>query len=423
MRTLTRLSPLSLGVAGCLAAIALTSSAPAAVDPPPAAPGRVTLDALLAIYDRTAAGPARDKLALEIDQVAGQRYATVSRLYWYRDLDAAKAAARAQQQPILHLRMLGRLDEDLSCANSRLFRATLYANARVSQFLRDNFVLYWSSERPVPRVTIDFGDGRKLERTTTGNSAHYVLDADGTVLDVLPGLYAPAVFQGELAKTLALARTVRTLAGSARAQAIAKFHEAALAADTAAYAGIAGSAYTPISGRLALAAELAPPIRRAQQATIAKAAIEVVDLARIGIDAGKVDRADVAQWAMIGQRIWAIGTAAANERPAAGVLDARSRALITRLHTAGPGAKPTPAAVAAMLARLEQNLVADSALNQFQLRPQIRRRIIRQRDVELASLNAWIYAHVFHTPASDPWLGLHERTDFSGLPGDGLSMR
>ena len=109
--------------------------------------------------------------------------------------------------------MLGRLDEDLSCANSRLFRATLYANQDVSRFLRERFVLYWSSERPVPRVTIDYGDGRRLERTTTGNSAHYVLDEDGNVLDVLPGLYAPTAFRRELEGSLALAARVR---GTAR---------------------------------------------------------------------------------------------------------------------------------------------------------------------------------------------------------------
>jgi hypothetical protein len=55
-------------------------------------------------------------------------------------------------------------------------------------------VLHWESVRPVPRVTIDFGDGRKLERTLTGNSAHYVLTSTGRPLDALPGLYSPAKF-------------------------------------------------------------------------------------------------------------------------------------------------------------------------------------------------------------------------------------
>jgi len=62
----------------------------------------------------------------------------------------------------LSLRLLGRLDEDLSCANSRFFRISLYLNTEVSKLLRDRFILYWQSVRPAPRVTIDFGGGRKL---------------------------------------------------------------------------------------------------------------------------------------------------------------------------------------------------------------------------------------------------------------------
>jgi len=430
MRNLPVVS-LRLGVASCLAALTISAPSPAAVDKAAApANGPAQLEALLASYDRAPAGAARDKLALEVDRVAGQRHATISRLYWYQDLDAAKAAARAQHQPILHLRMLGRLDEDLSCANSRLFRTTLYANAEVSKFLRDNFVLYWSSERPVPRVTIDFGDGRKIERTTTGNSAHYVLDADGTVLDVLPGLYAPSVFEAELGKSLALAKQVRKLDAAARTRAIVAFHERALRAVGEAHAKLAGQVYIPRRGRLLLADEVGEPaIARAQRATMAKAMIETVDLAKIGIDAGTIDRADVAQWTAIGQRMWAIGPKPA-KRPSPGpttmpalVLDPRSRALVEQLHTAGPGAKPTAAQVAAMIARLEQTIVADTALNQLQLRQAIRSHLIADRDLAFASLNAWIYANVFHTPKSDPWLGLHERTDFTGLPGDGVSMR
>jgi hypothetical protein len=43
--------------------------------------------------------------------------------------------------------------------------------------------------------------------------------------------------------------------------------------------------------------------------------------------------------------------------------------------------------------------------------------------VELASLNAFVYSKVFLTPAADPRLGLLPRTDFTGLPGDGVVMR
>src|SRR4029077_6429995 len=123
--------------------------------------------------------------------VAEQRDAYASHLYWYTDLEAAKSAARASHKPILALRMLGNLTEELSCANSRFFRTVLYPNEKVSADLREGFILYWSSERPAPKITIDFGDGRKIERTVTGNSIHYVLDENGNPIDAIPGLYSP----------------------------------------------------------------------------------------------------------------------------------------------------------------------------------------------------------------------------------------
>src|SRR5690606_2917456 len=109
-------------------------------------------------------------------------------------LEAAKAAASATGKPILSLRLLGKLTDEYSCANSRFFRTILYANESVSKQLRENYVLHWESVRPVPKVTIDFGDGRTLERTLTGNSIHYVLDAQGRVIDGIPGLYGPGAF-------------------------------------------------------------------------------------------------------------------------------------------------------------------------------------------------------------------------------------
>jgi hypothetical protein len=87
-------------------------------------------------------------------------------------------------------------------------RTVLYANQGLASYLRENFILHWSSERPVPRITIDFGDGRTIERTITGNSAHYVLDANGEVLDVLTGLYHPMAFHDWLEEVQELARAV-----------------------------------------------------------------------------------------------------------------------------------------------------------------------------------------------------------------------
>src|SRR5687768_5475792 len=114
---------LSIGAAvGLIAALSLATSASTTVTLARVAyrsEGPTRLAAMLARYDAMKPGSERDKLAAEIDTFAGQRYATVSRLFWHTNLDEAKAAAHAQKQPILHLRLLGRLDEELSCANSR----------------------------------------------------------------------------------------------------------------------------------------------------------------------------------------------------------------------------------------------------------------------------------------------------------------
>ncbi len=76
-----------------------------------------------------------------LDRICRQRDCYASHLYWYTDLAKAEAAARAEAKPILSLRLLGNLDDDLSCANSRFFRTTLYANAKIAHMLHDQFVL------------------------------------------------------------------------------------------------------------------------------------------------------------------------------------------------------------------------------------------------------------------------------------------
>ncbi len=138
--------------------------------------------------------PESSRVREAVDTVAGQRDGWASGLYWFTDLDAARAEAARTGRRILSLRLLGNLNEEYCCANSRFFRSVLYANQAVAQVLRDRYVLHWKSVRPAPLLTIDMGDGRRIKRTITGNSIHYVLGADGKVIDALPGIYSPAAF-------------------------------------------------------------------------------------------------------------------------------------------------------------------------------------------------------------------------------------
>src|SRR5262245_20389764 len=56
----------------------------------------------------------------------------------------------------------------------------------------------WESGRPVPTLTLDFGNGNVLTRTLNGNIASYVCTAEGKVLDVLPGIYDATSFRNQL---------------------------------------------------------------------------------------------------------------------------------------------------------------------------------------------------------------------------------
>src|SRR5205807_4692007 len=63
--------------------------------------------------------------------------------------------------------------------------------------------------RPVPQVTIDFGDGRKLKRTLGGNTVMEICLPDGRVVDAFPGLYTPEDLLKEAGQTLELVRSLR----------------------------------------------------------------------------------------------------------------------------------------------------------------------------------------------------------------------
>lgn len=65
----------------------------------------------------------------------------------------------------------------------------LFSDEEVAKDINQKFEPVWVSVREVPIVTIDFGKGHKLTRTLHGNVATYVLCSDGTIVDILPGLY------------------------------------------------------------------------------------------------------------------------------------------------------------------------------------------------------------------------------------------
>lgn len=85
----------------------------------------------------------------------------------------------------------------------------LFSSDPVVKFIHDTFEPAWESLGPVPKVTIDFGNGKTITRTLNGNVATYVCLADGSVLDVLPGIYAPAEYRRQLEQLFLLTQFVQ----------------------------------------------------------------------------------------------------------------------------------------------------------------------------------------------------------------------
>jgi hypothetical protein len=338
---------------------------------------------------------ARFKAAL--DRVCRQRDCASSHLFWYTDLDTAKAAARAQGKPILSLRLLGNLDDELSCANSRFFRTTLYSNPQIAGTMRDAFVLHWSSERPVPKVTVDFGDGRKLCRTVTGNSIHYLLDADGNVLDAIPGLYSPAAFQGQLDSLKVIAASYARVAPEKREEFLSRYH-----------INIFQTVVSRRDRELRVAALSLPP-DQTRKAVVASAAVatrltqsKVMTESRFLSDIGQpLDDVAASLWKKVAERHY-------------GEVHFHPNSLELMK---GKAAQPS----AEMIERMQHSVAEDTARNEYDFHLRIHQWLARGGNTGgFAGFNARVYAELFLTPQTDPWLGLLVDESFSAVDGGGV---
>jgi hypothetical protein len=101
----------------------------------------------------------------------------------------------------------------------------LFSKDSVADFVNRNFEPAWVSVRPVPVVRIDFGDGHVLTRTLHGNILTSVCDADGRVLDALPGIYMPDAYVDRLNQLQLLSKYVAKLPAGDRGDWLRGWHE------------------------------------------------------------------------------------------------------------------------------------------------------------------------------------------------------
>mgnify|MGYP001298324265 CR=1 FL=1 len=337
-------------------------------------------------------------------------------------------------------------------------RTVLYANRQVSELLNSQFVLAWTSERPVPKVTIDFGDGRKLERTITGNAVHYVLDATGTPLEVLPGLYAPERFAQVLATAATLHTELMAQPAELRAGLLQGYHRSRQALAEADFsvalelAGVKpgektvsfleadehGFAHKVDSRMAARAVERAVGKSRVEQpmlvlisrydyAAMEAAATDDVwrkiayrELREIALDSRSLAlMAREVQGATVGME--SLGKVRRAAEPFAAE-KAIARAMSKMVMSEGPIMDKLTApesALAGMVGKFEEALAIDTVRNEYLLRLKATGWLAAGEAGSLDALNERVYRELFLTPRSDPWLGLVSDEAFTGIDAGG----
>lgn len=345
------------------------------------------------------------RLTTALDAVAQQKNSYISGLYWYTDFDEAKKISAASGKPILSLRLLGKLTDEFSCANSRFFRTVLYSNAELAAYLRANFVLHWQSVRPVPIVTIDFGDGRKLERTLTGNSIHYILDSQARVIDALPGLYGPKLF----ARWLCNAQDVfKRVAGKPEHQ-----REALLLAYYRFQQRVALDDWAQVTLEIGGEAPQGFVIEKDAQGALSIAPLAVTK----AITETSILRAMTQTIEALGQitdeEAW---KKIAQLRSSFGTLDDRGISLIKRQN-------PTLSheELARLLKRFQDLIALDTVRNEYLLHSKLYSWLMKDlRANQVDKLNNKVYAELFLTPQTDPWLGLFSSEVYTALDNGGV---
>jgi hypothetical protein len=352
------------------------------------------------------------RLASAIDAVSQQRDSYLSKLYWYTDIDEAKDVARASGKPILSLRLLGKLTDEFSCANSRFFRTVLYSNQEVANELRQRFVLHWQTVRAVPRITIDFGDGRKLERTITGNSIHYILDSQGRPVDGLPGLYSPAAFLEGITRAELVVKALKLKNDAERSQYLTWFHQKRLNEisvnwfkDTQAIGGT-------IPRGMSVTANQAGDALAVMEIAVTKAITEASMLRSMMAGPTALGRVtDEAAW----NKIAALHSGAVK-------LDEASLGLIRKeTERLFGNDKSGEVKFRSMIDKLHSTIALDTVRNEYLLHTKLHGWLAAKRGRETVdSLNEKVYAELFLTPNSDPWLGLLAPETYTALDNAGV---
>ncbi|MEZ5345023.1 MAG: hypothetical protein R2681_05635 [Pyrinomonadaceae bacterium] len=346
------------------------------------------------------------RISNAIDGVSMQKDAYASGLYWFTDLDQAKIRAKKTNKPILSLRLLGDLNEEYSCANSRFFRSILYSNSKIAAFLKENYVLHWKSVRPAPRVTIDFGDGRQIVRTITGNSIHYILNPQGRIIDALPGLYSPDEFMTYLVRVSSLQNrfdpNIKDYQSNQLDWLLRKWNTDSrkIGLTPSSLPENAASVKTTASSATPTALEAAP--RAVTKSVVELPLVKSISLERTEFD--QISRFN--NWEKL---------AGSFIKPK---FDAESENFI-KLKT-NSSEQLSDEDFGKLISNLKKYVAIDTAQNEYAFHTKIYRWLLDSENSEVESFNDRVYDKLFLTPGSDKWLGLYSPDIYSAIENNGV---
>jgi hypothetical protein len=255
-------------------------------------------------------------------------------------------------------------------------------------------------------VTIDFGDGRKIERTITGNSIHYVIDPKGAIIDALPGMYSPKAFLEFLtgAKSAFNAPAQSRTTPKGQYAAFRKANYERLTAERA--EALRASKINLIEPKEPAAA--VPTAIEAAPRAVAKMIVtnEISILDAINDDFSKYrPQVSFDDW----KKLAALHAADAK-------IDAAGLAFIRR-QTKGTVSEEQ---FAGLVKNIEQFVALDTTMNDFVFRARIYGILSENTADNLEGINERIYSSVFLTPRSDEWLGLYSPDVYTALDGNGI---
>lgn len=351
-----------------------------------------------------------NRISSAIDGVSMQKDAYASGLFWFTDLDEAKLLAQKTKKPILSLRLLGNLNEEYSCANSRFFRSILYSNSKIAGYLRENYILHWKSVRPAPKVTIDFGDGRQIIRTITGNSIHYILDPQGKIIDALPGLYSPDEFMTYLIRISSLQNrfdpNIKNYQTNQHDWLLRKWNSDSKKVNVNLTNQSAKKAPTKIDGKSATVSAKPTALEAAPRA-ITKSAVEIPLVRSISFDKTNPDQ--ITQFEEWEKLVFSFS---------APKFDENSENLI-RLKT-NAAENLSDEDFAKLIANLKKYVAIDTVQNEYLFHTKIYEWLLSAQDSDVDKFNEEVYDKLFLTPKSDKWLGLYSPDIYSAIENNGL---